>query len=123
MNLLCNTLFKVTNKIRHLMVCNIFALLVSILFITISVYVCNSMIMVVTSMLYAIIIRSIVAEFILTKILDTPLNIKEMVTELALVAIFIVCNTCFNTLTSAILYGLCNIIRFVPKLTTANILR
>lgn len=123
MNLLCNTLFKVTNKIRHLMVCNIFALLVSILFITISVYVCNSMIMVVTSMLSAIIIRSIVAEFILTKILDTPLNIKEMVTELALVAIFIVCNTCFNTLTSAILYGLCNIIRFVPKLTTANILR
>lgn len=45
------------------------------------------MIMVVTSMLSAIIIRSIVAEFILTKILDTPLNIKEMVTELALVAI------------------------------------
>ena len=81
------------------------------------------MIMVVTSMISAIIIRSIVAEFILTKILDTPLNIKEMVTELALVAIFIVCNTCFNTLTSAILYGLCNIIRFVPKLTTANILR
>ena len=123
MNLLCNTLFKVTNKIRHLMVCNIFALLVSILFITISVYVCNSMIMVVTSMLSAIIIRSIVAEFILTKILDTPLNIKEMVTELALVAIFIVCNTCFNTLTSAILYGLCNIIRFVPKLNTANLIR
>ena len=62
-------------------------------------------------MLSAIIIRSIVAEFILTKILDTPLNIKEMVTELALVAIFIVCNTCFNTLTSAILYAVMEDIR------------
>lgn len=123
MNLLCNTLFKVTNKIRHLMTCNIFALLVSILLVTISVYVCNSMIMVVISMLSAIIVRSIVAEFLLIKILDTPLNIKEMITELALVGIFIACNTYFNTLTSAILYGLCNIIRFAPKLIAVNIFR
>lgn len=92
MNLLCNTLFKVYNKVKSLLLCNVLALSCSIVGILISLFVVKSMVAVVLTMLIAITVRSIVAEVLLSKIVKTPPIWNNLGAELALVAIFVSAN-------------------------------
>lgn len=90
MNLLCNTIYKVFNKIYLLLLCNTIALLVSILLITISIYVFGSVRLVVFSMLIAIGLRGIVAEVILQRFFPVKTNFGLIAIEVLLVGSFIV---------------------------------
>lgn len=90
MNLLCNTIYKVFNKIYLLLICNSIALLVSVLLITISIYVFGSVRLVVLSMLIAIGLRGITAEVILSRFLSVKTNFGLIISEVLLVCSFVV---------------------------------
>lgn len=113
MNLLCNTLFKVFKQVKKLLLCNLCALICSIIGISISIYYLQSLTAVVVSMLIAIALRSIVAEILLSKIIGTFPNIKSIITEISLVCAFILTNIYLDILTSFFIYFALMAIRFV----------
>lgn len=96
MNLLCNTLFQVFNKVRKLLLCNVIALIFSAIGISISIFILKSLQAVVFSMLISIIIRSILAEILLSKTIEAKPVWNDLCTELLLVAIFISTNLYFG---------------------------
>lgn len=110
MNLLCNTIYKVFNKIKLLLLCNAVSLLTSVLLITASIYVFNSVRLVVLSMLIAIGLRGIIAEKILSRFSSVKTNDWLIYMELVLVVWFVMTNLmlepwislCCNVVTSII---------------------
>lgn len=104
MNLLCNTLFKVYNRVNSLLICNILALLSSVFGILISLFIIKSMVAVVIAMLLAIVIRSIFAEVLLSKIIDTSPVWKNISIELCLLTIFVISNVWLGINWAFVLY-------------------
>lgn len=88
MQLLGNTMFKVINNMKGLLVCNIFALCLSIVFVTISVYILDNILFSVVSMLFAIMVRGYVADYILRKKSNIHNNYKQIIQELGIVLLF-----------------------------------
>lgn len=113
MNLFCNTLFKVFNEVKRLLICNIVALACSVVCIIISIYILQSLDAVVVSMLLAIILRSVVAELLLSKLVGVSSAWKDLTTELLLVAFFIVANFCCGIMLSFVFYLILMVIRFL----------
>lgn len=112
MNLLCNTLFKVYNRVKSLLLCNIIALSSSVIGILISLFIIKNMIAVVVSMLIAIVIRSVIAEVLLSKIISTPPIWRNLSMELLLVAIFITSNVWLGINWAFLLYFAVTLLRF-----------
>lgn len=112
MNLLCNTLFKVFNRVKLLLFCNMVALSCSVVGILISLFVIKNMVAVVLSMLISIIIRSVIAEVLLSKIIETPPIWKNLSMELLLVGIFIISNMLVGVNCSFVIYFLATTLRF-----------
>lgn len=117
MNLLCNTLFKVLNHVKSLLLCNILALAFSALGIIISIFVIKSMIAVVSCMLLSIILRSIVAEVMLSKMFVTASVWKNLGMELFMVALFIFSNIWTGINIAFIIYAIATMVRFVLNKT------
>ena len=115
MNLLCNTLFKVFNQVRQLLLCNLIAFFCSVCAISISIFYFNSLKAVIISMLLAIVVRSVVAEFILAKSVGTWKVWKDIVWELILIFLFIIMNSYMGVITSFIIYFVIIMFHFVYK--------
>lgn len=113
MNLFCNTLFKVFSHVRQLLLCNIVALICSICLISFSIYYLNNIKAVVISMLLAIAVRSIVAEVLLAKDLDSKDVWQFIMPELILIALFIIINSIFSVWIAFLLYVMVLAIRFL----------
>lgn len=123
MNLLCNTLFKVYNRVKSLLACNILALGCSIVGILVSLFIIKSMVAVVLSMLIAIITRSIVAEILLSHIIETPPIWKNLSAELLLVAIFVSSNWFLGLYKAFIIYAIAICVRFYFNRDELKLLR
>lgn len=112
MNILCNTIFKVFNQVRQLLLCNLVAFLFSVCAISISVFYFNSLKAVIISMLLSIAVRSVIAEIFLARLLTVW---KDIVLELILIFFFIVINSCMNVLASFSIYLVVIIFYFIYK--------
>lgn len=97
MNLLYNTIYKVFNKTKLLLLCNTISLVVSVVLITLSIYVFQSVRLVVLSMLVAIGLRVIIAEKLLSRFFSVQTNNRRIVLELLLVGSFVITNLMFDS--------------------------
>jgi O-antigen/teichoic acid export membrane protein len=104
MNLLCNTLFKVFNQVRQLLLCNLIALFCSVCAISISIFYFNSLKAVIISMLLSIAVRSVVAEVLLAKSVGVKNIGKNIIGELILIFFFVIMNSYMNVITSFAVY-------------------
>lgn len=93
MNLLCNTLFKVFNKINLLIFCNGISLLISVILISISIYALDNVRLVTLSMLIAICIRSVLAEKMLSRVIVVNKNNVILISEIVVVVSFVCLNS------------------------------
>ncbi|MCD8235926.1 MAG: polysaccharide biosynthesis protein [Prevotellaceae bacterium] len=117
MNLLCNTLFKVYNKIKILLFCNVTALIASCFLIYVSIFYTKEISAVVVSMLIAIAIRSIIAEIVLNKMLINQVLIKSLIYECLLITVFVMTNMFVTKTTAFVIYG----IAYVAYITSKRI--
>lgn len=116
MNMLCTTVFKVFNKINYIFKCNILALVVCIIGVCISGFVFDSLKGVVCAILLAIMVRSLGAEYVLSKKMLNTEFAGCLIAETFFVLIFIVANEICNSLylsaciysVSCILFGIKN---------------
>lgn len=89
MQLLYNTSYKVLNKVKSLLLCNILSVIISTFMISISIYLLENVVCVVASMLLAIWLRSVIAGYLLNKEFTVIYPRNVQVTEFCLVVSFI----------------------------------
>lgn len=88
MQLVGNTMFKVINDTRGLLLCNLFSLCFSIGLVSFSIYVLKNILFAVISMLIAIIIRGYMADFLMKKKLGLRNSYGQLFQELGMVMLF-----------------------------------
>lgn len=88
MQMLCNTYLKVQRQEKRLFTLNVISTCVSLCLSFLGAYVCNSLCIVVLGMVFAIALRSTIAEFYLAKKMNININ-KQYIQEVLLVGIFI----------------------------------
>lgn len=112
MQLLSNTYMKVYRKERILLVINVFALAVSLVFSIIGTYLFNNTYVVIIGLLLAIILRSVISEIYLANVLKINMKkeILAIVMEVGYSALFIIVSFNLNSmlafLTNIVLYCL-----------------
>lgn len=121
MNLFCNTLFKVYNHVRQLLLCNIIALFCSVCAISISIYYFDSLKAVIISMLLSIAVRSVVAEILLSKLVGNTRIWKEIIPELILIFLFVTINSFVDIVASFIIYSIIIMCRFIYEYRSRSI--
>ncbi|EST12765.1 oligosaccharide flippase family protein [Sporolactobacillus laevolacticus] len=109
MQVLCNTYLKVLRKERVLLGVNLIAMLISFALIWISVYVIQSIVAVVVSMVFSVIVRSIIAENYLSKLMNIS-TLKFLVQEISLSLIFMVATWFLPSFMAFIIYLLAYIV-------------
>lgn len=103
MQLLFITLFKVYNDVKNLLFCNVVALLTIVVLLVISIQVFDSVVAVALSMLISICIRSLIAEFFISRKLDKPM-FRYCFPELFAVGVFIWGIVCLGYTIGCIIY-------------------
>jgi len=111
MQLLYNTMFKVVRKERKLLICNLITLTVSIVTISISVYLLKDIYAVIVSMLLSVIVRNFIADYMLTPHITGRQDaiLKRNCKEMSFIAIFVLANMLTNIYVAAVIYILLSI--------------
>lgn len=99
MQLIYNTMFKVKRMEKKLLLCNVLSLLASTFFIFVAIYLFNSVTCVVISMFCAIMLRSVLAEYMVEKQMALPFRslLSDLLPELITIGVFIYCLNIFGT--------------------------
>lgn len=100
MQLVYSTYFKVIRKEKYLLLVNIVATVVSLICSIVSAYVLNNMTCIAISLLISILVRSLVSEFLLCRLMKSIPNYKMIISELVLSTAFILINLRFSGITA-----------------------
>lgn len=103
MEMLCSTYLKVLRKEKMLLAINLMSLGVSVVLCMVSGYLFHSLYAIIISMVIAIAFRSIVSDVYLSRIMGITV-FKDIVPEVFLVSLFVVCTICLNSLWSFTIY-------------------
>lgn len=103
MSLLVTTFLKTIRQEKTILVSNVIALIFSVVFSIIATIFLNNLFLTVGIIMISICLRCIIAESLLSKILDLHLS-GSLYTELFLTILFVSSNLLFNTLKSFLVY-------------------
>ena len=103
MQLLCNTIFKVCNKVKVLLICNMLTVTLSSILVLVSICIFKNIEFVVISMLISIVFRSVISEYYLQKSLNMETTFNIFAMEIGMVVIFICIFIFFEVFTSILL--------------------
>lgn len=120
MQLIYNTVYKVNNMVSPLLICNTVSLLLSFSLMLLSIFVVESIPLVVMSMMGAVIVRSLIAELIYTKETKLKFPLSDRLLELLLVVAFIAIYNGFELFTATIIYLIFYLIYYVYRKEFSN---
>ena len=101
MNMIFNTYFKALRKEKILLFINLFVFILSCILSLAGVYIFNSYMLILISMVFCIMVRSSVSEIYLGKVLNS-LDITIMIYEQILALVFVIISLNFNSTVSFI---------------------
>ena len=106
MNVLCTTYFKVIREEKKLMIINVISLLSSFVLSLIGGYIAQNMEIIVFGMVLTIIVRSVVSETVLSKIMHISISLNTWI-EIILSIVFVGCASILDVKVGFFIYCLC----------------